>query len=136
MNLTGRHILPFTATLCVLLNGCGSRSERIIEEAPLQTYKVEATAILRIRNPNGSVTIHGTDRKDLELQTRKEAGNKSQLSDMSINVSEQKGALSIATNVVREKNKALSLATGKVHYTLVVPRTMKIGRIDVDDGDV
>lgn len=138
MKRTGRHIRiwQFTATIFLLLNGCGSRTARITEEAPIQTYKVEATAILRIRNPNGSVMIHGSDRKDLELQTRKEGGNKSQLSDMSINVSEQKGSLSITTNVVREKNKALSLATGKVHYTLVVPRTMKIGRIDVDDGDV
>ncbi len=136
MNTIGRPLLCLAALGLLILAGCGSRDERVSEELPKQIHKIEPGAGLRIRNPIGAISIHGSDRTDLEMQATKKGRSTAQLDETIVNVASQKDSFTITTNSVREKNKALSMATGSVYYNLLVPRTQKIARVDVDDGNV
>lgn len=128
-----------TAPLVIfLLPGCNSKTENgspgneVIE----QTYKVEPNASVRIANARGSVTIRGTDASEVQMRAVKSASTAAQLNDISMNVTAEPGDVSIKTTLLRQKKMPLFANTSAVDYTLCVPRTARIARLDVDDGNV
>ena len=140
MNLAKAKLLPFLKvalfTLLLMLAACGSKVERLSDEVMENTYHIISAGSLRIRNGAGSVSIRGADTSELRLRAIKKARTAAQLKGIGINVAAQRDSLSITTNFLREKNKALSIGTGTVEYTLVVPQTIKIARLEMDDGKI
>jgi hypothetical protein len=59
-----------------------------------------------------------------------------QLNDISVNVTAEPGDVSIKTALLRQKKMPSLANTSAVDYTLSVPRTARIARLDVDDGNV
>ena len=129
---------PTVAILCALqlLGGCGEEIERASTEVLEQTYPVDSTARLTIRNLNGSISIRGADTTELKLHATKKAGSAAQLQDIGITIAAESGSVSIATTVVPQKKKAPVGATGTVDYELVVPRAARIARLEIEDGKV
>ncbi len=128
-----------TASLMVfLLSGCNSKKENegpgteVIE----QTYKINPNASLRIDNPRGSVTIRGTDGSDVQLRAVKSASSAAQLKDITVNLTAEPGDILIKTAFLRQKNQPFFAGGWSVDYTLLVPRSARIARLDVDDGNV
>jgi hypothetical protein len=121
-----------------LLPGCNSKKEtegpgtEVIE----QTYKVNPNASLRIDNPRGSVTIRGTDGSDAQLRAVKSASSAARLKDITLNVTAGPGDILIKTAFLRQKNQPFFAGGWSVDYTLLVPRSTRIARVDVDDGNV
>ena len=66
-----RWAAPVQAVLLTtLFSGCNSRVEQAKEEKEEifeQTYKIDPEASLSIRNPHGSIAIHGTETAELRL---------------------------------------------------------------------
>jgi len=120
----------------LLLTGCSKELERASTEVVDQTYPVDSTARLTIRNLNGSISIHGADTTELKLHATKKAASAAQLQDISISVAAETGSVSIATSVVPQKKKSPLGGSGAVDYELVVPRTARIARLDLEDGKV
>ena len=129
-----------TAVLGVLLVllGCKAKLkiERPADEVTEQTYKVDPNATLRIANGRGSVTIHGTDASEVRLRAVKHAPSAAQLKDTTVNVTAEPGDILIKTSFLRQKKQPFFAGSSSVDYTLVVPRTARIARVDVDDGNV
>ena len=129
-----------TAVLGVLLVllGCKAKPkiERPTDEVTEQTYKVDPNATLRIANGRGSVTIHGTDASEVRLRAVKHAPSAAQLKDTTVNVTAEPGDILIKTSFLRQKKQPFFAGSSSVDYTLVVPRTARIARVDVDDGNV
>ena len=123
-------------SLILVLAACGSKVERWADEIIEKTYKIDPAASLRIRSAGGSVSIRGMDTPEMQLRAVKKARSAAQLNSIGINIAAQTDSVSITTNLLREKNKALSVGTGTVDYTLVVPQTVKIARLELDDGKV
>ena len=124
-------------TLCaLLLMGCSKEIERAGTEVLEQTYQVEPTARLTISNLSGSISIRGADTTELKLQTTKKAASVAQLKDININVAAAPDAVSISTAVLPQKKKSLLSGLSTVDYVLVVPRTIKIARLDLEEGKV
>jgi hypothetical protein len=131
----------FVTTVLVmvfLLPGCNSKKENegpgteVIE----QTYKINPNASVRIDNPRGSVTIRGTDGSDAQLQAVKSASSAAHLKDITVNVTAEPGDILIKTTFLRQKNQPFYAGGWSVDYTLLVPHSTRIPRLDVDDGNV
>jgi DUF4097 and DUF4098 domain-containing protein YvlB len=120
----------------LLLTGCGQEPELAGTEVFEQTYPLDPTARLTIRNLSGSISIRGADSEELKLQATKKASNAAQLKNINIGVAAETGSISISTTVLPQKGKSVLNATSTVDYVLVVPRTVKIARLELDDGKV
>jgi DUF4097 and DUF4098 domain-containing protein YvlB len=123
--------------LLVLL-GCKPKpkTELPTNEVIEQTYKVDPNATVRIANGRGSVTIHGTDASEVRLGAVKHAPSAAQLKDTTVSVTAEPGDILIKTSFLRQKKQPFFAGSSSVDYTLVVPRTARIARVDVDDGNV
>jgi hypothetical protein len=124
------------AALLWMFGGCRQTVQRAGVAVFEQVYKIDPTARLTIRNLRGSISIRGADTTDLWLQATKKAVNEEQLKNISVSIEAEGGSVSISTSVLRQKKKTVMGGTGTVDYVLVVPRTMKIARLDLDDGRV
>ena len=122
--------------LVFLLAGCNSKkeSERPADEVIEQTYKVNADASLRITNPRGSVAIRGEDTPEVRMRAVKSAPGAAQLKDITVDVTAEPGDLLIKTAFLRQKNMPFYAGTTAIDYSLSVPRTARIARLDLDDG--
>lgn len=141
MHMTIRISVPLaTAVLLIglLLVGCNSKTEneRPADEVIEQTYKVDPNATVRIGGGRGSITIRGTDASEVRLRAHKHAPSAAQLKDISVNVTAEPGDILIKTSFLRQKKQPFFAGRGSVDYTLLVPRTARIARLDVDDGNV
>lgn len=122
--------------LILLLHGCNSKTENgppgneVIE----QTYKVSADASLRITNPRGSVAIRGADTSEVRMHAVKSASSAAQLKNITVDVTAEPGDVLIKTAFLRQKNMPFYAGTTAVDYTLFVPRSARIARLDLDDG--
>ena len=121
-----------------LLPGCNSKKENegpgteVIEK----TYKINPNATLRIDNPRGSVTIRGIDGSDAQLRAVKSASSATHLKDITVNMTAGPGDILIKTAFLRQKNQPFFAGGWSVDYTLSVPRSARIARLDVDEGKV
>jgi DUF4097 and DUF4098 domain-containing protein YvlB len=134
----GICLLAASIPAVLTLAGCGSKQEQnaIATEVMKQTYKIDPTGTLRIRHLSGSVSIRGADITELQFEAVKKATNAAQLANLKVSVVAQDDTVTITTSSLREKNKARSLGSGTVDYTLVVPRTIRLTLVDLEDGDV
>lgn len=122
--------------LLLAFGACRQQVERAGVEVFEHVYKIDPTARLTIRNLRGSISIRGADTTDLWLQATKKAVNQEQLKDTTVSVEAEGSAVSISTSVLPQKKRTVVGGTGSVDYVLVVPRTVKIARLDLDDGKV
>lgn len=120
----------------LLLAGCGKTVESINTEVLEQSYPLDPAARLTIRNLGGSISIRGADTTELKLHATKKAGSATQLKNININVAAETSSVAIATTLVPQKKGAFQGANNTVDYVLVVPRTVKIARLEMDDGKV
>jgi DUF4097 and DUF4098 domain-containing protein YvlB len=133
----GNQAAPVLAVLlAALFFGCGARVERTTDEVFEQTYKIEPHASLSIRNADGSIAIHGTETGDLRVQATKKANSREELKAIGITALAETNSVSINTKFLPQKNKPLSAGARRVEYTLAVPPTVRLTRVDLEDGKV
>jgi DUF4097 and DUF4098 domain-containing protein YvlB len=120
----------------LVLAGCGKELEQAGTEVFDQTYPLDPTARLTIRNLSGSISIRGADTAKLKLHATKKAASAAQLKNINIGVAAETGSVSISTSVLPQKGRSLLSGTSTVDYVLIVPRTVKIARLELDDGKV
>jgi hypothetical protein len=128
--------IAIVLALALLLTGRSSKkeSESPADEVIEQTYKVNADATLRITNPRGSVAIRGADTSEVRMHGVKSAPGAAQLKNITVDVTAEPGDVLIKTAFLRQKNMPFYAGTTAVDYTLAVPRTARIARLDLDDG--
>jgi len=122
--------------LLVLLAGCNKQLEQTSTEVMERTYEIDPTARLKILNLRGSISIHGADTQELKLRATKKAPGAAQLQDINVSVAAESGSVSISTSVLPQKKRSPSNGADTVDYDLVVPRTINIVRLELEDGNV
>ena len=124
------------AALLSPLAGCGPGGQRLLEEMFEQTYKIEPTANVTIINGDGAVFVYGSNTSEMRVQAIKRAYTRERLKQIAVNVSIQPGSVSINTKFPPKPKWALFDRSGTVDYTVVVPATVSLTRLELGGGEV
>jgi hypothetical protein len=116
--------------------GCRSSLERAVEQTTEETHPIDPAGTLSVRNPLGSIRICGSDDLEMKLKAIKKAWSASQLTGIDVKVSAQPGSISLETIFPPQKTWRFSTRSGAVDYVISVPRTIKILRLEIGNGDV
>ena len=122
--------------IVMLLTGCSPKVEGPKNEVFEQTYEIDPEAGLSIRNTDGSIVIRGSESAGLKLKAIKKASNNEELKGIDITATAGAKAASITTKFLSQKNKALSSGARTVDYTVAVPPTVNLTRVDLENGKV
>jgi hypothetical protein len=113
------------------LTGCGSGAHRLLEETFEQTYRIEPTANITLTNGDGAVFVYGSNASEMRVQAIKRAYTRERLKQIAVNVSIQPGSVSINTKFPPKPKWALFDRSGTVDYTVVVPATVSLARLEL-----
>jgi len=137
-----RIIVRFSGvTLCVvlaslLLPGCGSAADRTLEQVIEQTYQIDPSTAISIKNLDGSIQVYGSSSSEMELEAIKKAYTPERLNKIKVNVSAKPGSISIETNFPPRKKWGFFDRSGTVDYIIVVPQISKMLRLELADGEL
>jgi putative adhesin len=124
------------AVLLPTLAGCGSATERTLEETFEQVYAIQPTANVTVTNGDGAVFVYGSNINEMRVEAIKKAYTRERLKQIAVNVSVQEGSVSIETNIPKKQKWSFSDRSGTVDYTIVVPATANLSRLQLVDGEV
>jgi len=116
--------------------GCGPASDRVLEETVEQSYKIEPTTSISIKNVDGSIQVYGSPAHEMTLQATKRAYSSKRLKQIAVDVSVQPGTVAIEATFPREPTWGLRDRSGTVDYTIVVPDTANISQLELANGEV
>src|SRR5438045_5835663 len=120
----------------ILLNGCGSAENRVLEEVIEQTYPVGSSANISIHNRDGADPVYASERNEVRVRSLKKAYSQARLNQIAIDVSTKPGAVSITTKVPPQPKWAFSDHSGTVDCIIVIPATASISALDLNAGEV
>ena len=120
----------------MLLNGCGSGDNRVLEEVSEEVYTVEPSANISIHNYDGAILVYGSDANEVRVRSLKKAYSHERLNQIGIDVSAKPGAVSITAKAPPQPKWAFSDHSGTVDCTIVVPATASISALDLNAGEV
>ncbi len=130
----GRTLLVIAASL--LWFGCGKTNEQAVEQTTEQTYEVDPEGAFSLRNAAGSVRILGSDDAGMKIKTTRKAWSEEQLNGIAARVSVQSKSVSIETSFPPQKTWRFHHRSGSVDYIVTLPRTVKISRLDLENGSI
>ena len=124
------------AALLSALAGCGSAAHSPLEETFEQIYTIEPTVNVTVINGDGAVFVYGSNTNEMRVQAIKRAYTRGRLKQIAVDVSIQPGSASINTKFPPKPKWALSDRSGTVDYTIVIPATANLARLELEDGEV
>jgi hypothetical protein len=120
----------------MLLTGCGSGDNRVLQEVVEQVYSIDPSANISIQNRDGAVLVYGSDGNELRVRCIKKAYSHERLNQIAIDVSTKPGAVSVTAKVPPQPKWAFSDHSGTIDCTIVVPATASISALDLNAGEV
>ena len=124
------------SALSLFLAGCGSTVEKAVEQTTEEAYPIDPAGILSIRNTLGSIRIYGSDDSQIKVKATKKAWSADQLTGISVKVSGKPVAILVETIFPPQKTWTFSNRAGSVDFVVGVPRLVRIGRLEIGNGDV
>jgi len=124
------------AALLSAVAGCGSAAHRTLEETSEQIYTIEPTANVTVINGDGAVFVYGSNTNEMRVQAIKRAYTRGRLKQIAVDVSIQPGSASINTKFPPKPKWALFDRSGTVDYTIVIPATANLARLELGAGEV
>jgi hypothetical protein len=124
------------AVLLPTLASCNSPGDRVIEETFEQLYTIDPTANVKIRNRDGAILVYGSNTNQMRVQAIKKAYTHQRLGQIAVAVSVQPSSASIDTRFSTKQNWGLFNRSGTVDYTVVVPASVTISKLNLNAGEV
>jgi hypothetical protein len=131
-----QELYPIIGALLILLTGCSSKQQRVIEETFERVDTVEPSANITIQNEDGAVFLYGSTVNEMKVHAVKKAYRRERLNQIAIDVSTKQGAASITTKFPPKPKWGLFDRSGTVDYTIVVPATASISLLDLNAGEI
>jgi hypothetical protein len=120
----------------MLLSGCGSGNNRVLEEVSEKVYTVEPDTSISIHNQTGAISVYGSNVNEVRVRSAKKAYSHERLNQIAIDVSTNPGAVSVTAKFPSLPGWAFSDRSGTVDCTIVVPATASISALDLNAGEV
>jgi len=120
----------------LLLTGCNSAIDRVLEETFERLYTIEPTANITIQNGDGAVLVYGSNVNEMRVDAVKKAYSRARLTQIAIDVTTKPGSVSITTKFPPKPKWGFFDRSGTVDYTIVVPATANISGLELDVGEV
>ena len=124
------------AVLLLSLAGCGSESDRVLEETFDRVYTIQPNTDISIQNGDGAVLVYGSNTNEMQVHATKKAYSRTRLKEIAIDVSVQPTSVSIKVRLPPKPTWALFDRSGTVDCTIVVPATTNISQLRLDAGEV
>jgi len=124
------------AVLLLSLAGCGSESDRVLEETFERLYTIQPNTDISIQNGDGAVLVYGSNTNEMQVHATKKAYSRTRLKEIAIDVSVQPTSVSIKVRLPPKPTWALFDRSGTVDCTIVVPATTNITQLRLDAGEV
>ena len=132
-----RPILNFVAiSLAFGLASCREQAERLVEDTEEQNFPIAANARISIRNEDGAIRIYGSKNPQARIQAIKKAYGRDRLDKISINISRPGDSINIETTYPPRPKFSWADRSGIVDYTIVIPETCTIARLELTNGEV
>jgi hypothetical protein len=122
--------------LALSLAGCGSGKNRLLEESFEQLYAIEPNANISIQNGDGAVSVYGSNVNEMRVHAVKRAYQRARLKQIAIGVSTKPRSVSITTKFPPSPGWGMFDRSGTVDYTVTVPATANIAKLELDAGEV
>ena len=120
----------------MLLSGCGSGNNHVLEEVSEKVYTVEPDASISIHNQAGAISVYGSNVNEVRVRSVKKAYSHERLNQIAIDVSANPGAVSVTARFPSQPAWAFSDRSGTVDCTIVVPATASISALHLNAGEV
>ena len=130
------RLCPIFAAVLLLLNGCGSADNRVLQEISEKVYTIEPDANISIQSRDGAILVYGSDGNEMRVRSLKKAYNRERLNQIAIDVSTKPGAVAVTAKFPPQPTWALSDHSGTVDCTIVVPATASISALVLNAGEV
>jgi hypothetical protein len=124
------------AVLLLSLAGCGSESDRVLEETFERLYTIQPNTDISIQNGDGAVLVYGSNTNEMQVHATKKAYSHTRLKEIAIDVSVQPTSVSIKVRLPPKARWAAFDRSGTVDCTIVVPATTNISQLRLDAGEV
>jgi hypothetical protein len=118
------------------LSGCGSETDRVLEETFERLYTIQPTADISIQNRDGAILVYGSNTNEMRVHATKKAYSRMRLKQIAIDVSVQPTSISINVTLPPKPAWALFDRSGTVDCTIVVPAAANISLLRLDAGEV
>jgi hypothetical protein len=118
------------------LAGCGSAAHGPLEETFEQIYTIEPNANITVINGDGAVFVYGSNTNEMRVEAIKRAYTHERLKQIAVDVSIQPGSVSINTKFPPKPRWALFDRSGTVDYTIVIPATANLSRLELGAGEI
>src|SRR5438270_10073046 len=124
-------------SLC-LIGACRPPVDRTLEEMIDRSFPVDPTATLSVTNRDGSIRLYaaGPEITEIRVEAIKKAYRPERLKAISVNVSARRDAVSIETIYPKDPAGGFSDRSGTVDYVIVVPQSIRIAKLQLDDGEI
>ena len=120
----------------MLLNGCGSGNNRVLEEVSEKVYAVEPGADISVHNYDGAVLVYGSNVNEVRVRSLKKAYSHERLKQIAIDVSTKPGAVSVTAKVPPRPKWVFWDHSGTVDCTIVIPAAASISALNLNAGEV
>ena len=124
------------AALTSAFAGCGSATDRTLEETVEKVYRIDPIANITISNENGAIFVYGSTRNEMRVEAVKKAYSRERLKQLVINFAVQRSGVSISTISPAKSKSFFSDRSGTVDYTIVVPATANISKVTLNTGEL
>jgi hypothetical protein len=122
--------------LLLLLDGCKQAEDSLVEDTFTQTYPVEPNVRISLKNTDGSFHIYGSADPEVKVQAVKKAYGRERLDKIAVNVTNAAGIFSLDTSYPPKPKLSLTDRSGTVDYTIILPQTCTISKLDLNTGEV
>lgn len=120
----------------LIVLGVAAARGAVLEETIEEVHDISPTASLTVRNTDGRIFIYGSDENKLRVTALKRAFTKPRLESIAVRVAKKGEAVTIETSIPQEKEGLLADRSGTVDYTILLPQTCKLSKVELAKGEI
>src|SRR5438552_13074180 len=108
----------------------------VLEDVVERRFPLDPSGTFSLRAISGTVEIYGTDSREVKIVAIKKAFSPERLNAIAIRVDARPDAVNIETKPPPAPRHPFSDRSGTVEYTINVPQTARIARVELPHGEL